>query len=279
MVTPTAVGLTLAFTSAFVTAFSHALLKNGDDKLAMRAWSCLLCGVITLPFALWTGPLPMHLFVLLAAFGLLGAIYQLVLVRSYQLSDFSTAYPVARGVVPMAMAFGGIVWLGDRVTVPEAGGILAITLGIVALALGKGMSRKGWGWAILAGVTTIGYSLLGARGVREATDPFSFIAWLFVFDAPLVPLFMLARVRGDMVRRLRASFRPAWPMTVMGLFSYGSITYAMRLAPVGPVSAIRETSVLIGLALAAIMLKERMDRWRVGAALLIAAGGSAIILG
>ncbi len=243
--TSQALGLSLAFASAFVTAFSHALLKNGDDKLAMRVWSCLLCGAVALPVALWAGPLPPRLFMLIAAFGVLGGIYQVVLVRSYQLSDFSTAYPVARGMVPLAMALGGVVLLGDRLTLFKTIGIFAVTLGVAAMALGKGMSRSGWGLAILAGVTTVGYSLIGATGIREAENPLGFIAWLFIFDAPLVPLFMLARARGDTIRRLRASFSQALPMTVAGLFSYSAITYAMRLAPLGPVSAIRETSVLI----------------------------------
>jgi drug/metabolite transporter (DMT)-like permease len=50
-------------------------------------------------------------------------------------------------------------------------------------------------------------------------------------------------------------------------------------APVGIVSAIRESSVLIALVLAALMLKERMDRWRIMAGLLIVAGAAFIILG
>ena len=63
----------------------------------------------------------------------------------------------------------------------------------------------------------------------------------------------------------------------MMLLSYGTVSYAMRIAPVGPVAAIRESSVLIGLVLAAVMLKERLDARRIAAGLLIVAGAVALV--
>jgi drug/metabolite transporter (DMT)-like permease len=70
-----------------------------------------------------------------------------------------------------------------------------------------------------------------------------------------------------------------WQSGVLTLISFATWSYAVRLAPVGIVSAIRESSVLIALVLAALMLKERLDQWRVAAGVLIVAGATAIILG
>jgi drug/metabolite transporter (DMT)-like permease len=275
----TAFGLALAFASALTSAFTHALLKSVDDKLAQRVWSCLVCAAAALPLIAWTGPLPERFWLLLAAFAVVSATNQIILVRSYEISDFSAAYPVARGVVPLATTIGGIVLLGDRLSVAALSGVVAITAGVLALALGKGMSRSGWIAAISTGITTIGYNLLAAHGIRDATDPINFLAWLYIFDAAILPIYLLARAGNQTVDRLRKSFRTGLPAGLSTLFSYSALTFAMRYAPVGAVSAIRESSVLIGLALAAVMLKERLDSWRIGAGLLIAAGAAAIVLG
>lgn len=275
----TAFGLALAFASALTSAFTHALLKSVDDKLAQRVWFCLVCAAAALPLIAWTGPLPERFWLLLAAFAVVSATNQIILVRSYEISDFSVAYPVARGVVPLATTIGGIVLLGDRLSVAALSGVVAITAGVLSLALGKGMSRSGWIAAISTGITTIGYNLLAAHGIRDATDPINFLAWLYIFDATILPLYLLARAGNQTVDRLRKSFRTGLPAGLSTLFSYSALTFAMRYAPVGAVSAIRECSVLIGLALAAVMLKERLDSWRIGAGLLIAAGAAAIVLG
>lgn len=272
-------GLALAGVSALSAALSHAYLKAGEDKLVVRVWSGLVCAALALPVALWAGNLPLNLWLLLASFALLSFINQLTLVVSYQISDFSHAYPVARGVVPLAMAILGIVYLGDKLSAAAMAGILAITLGILALALGKGMSRHGWAAAAFTGLTTIIYNLVAAQGMRQAEDVIAFLAWLFVTDGLLLPAYLLLRYRGTALPRLRLAWPVGWQAGLLTLVSFTTWSYAIRMAPVGMVSAIRESSVLIALVLAALMLKERLDRWRIAAGFLIVAGAVAIILG
>jgi drug/metabolite transporter (DMT)-like permease len=270
-------GLALAGVSAFAAALSHAFLKSGEDKLAVRSWSALLCAAIMLPVGLWAGGLPLHLWAMLGCFALLSFINQISLIASYRLSDFSHAYPVARGMVPLALAVVGVVWLGDRLTVAAASGIALITAGICALALGRGMSRSGWGAAIFTGLTTVVYTAVAAYGMREAANPLAFLAWLFVTDGVLLPAWLWWRGRGEARARLRAAWPIGWRSGLLTLLSFSTWSYAVRFAPVGVVSAIRESSVLIALVLAALMLNERMDRARVLAGLLIVAGAIAIV--
>jgi drug/metabolite transporter (DMT)-like permease len=274
-----AIGLLLASLSALSAAMSHAFLKAGEDKLSVRVWSSIICAVLALPVALWAGNLPLNLWLLLCGFALLSFINQLTLVISYELSDFSHAYPVARGIVPLAMAVLGVTYLGDTLTWSAMLGILAITMGIVSLALGRGMSRHGWGAAAFTGLTTIIYNLIAAQGMRAAEDVIAFLAWLFVTDGILLPAYMAMRFKGKAAPRLRLAWPMGWQSGLLTLVSFATWSYAVRLAPVGMVSAIRESSVLIALVLAAFMLKERMDRWRIMAGLLIVAGAAAIILG
>ena len=54
--------------------------------------------------------------------------------------------------------------------------------------------------------------------------------------------------------------------------SYGTVLWAMTLAPIAIVATLRETSVLFGAAIAVVMLKEPLRAVRVVAALLIVCG-------
>jgi uncharacterized membrane protein len=272
------IGLALAGASALSAATSHAFLKAGEDKLAVRVWSALVCAALALPVAFWAGNLSLNLWLLLGGFALLSFANQLTLVISYQLSDFSHAYPIARGVVPLAMAVLGVAYLGDRLTTPAMLGILLITMGILSLALGRGMSRNGWIAAAFTGLTTIIYNLVAAIGMREADDIMAFLAWLFVTDGILLPSYMALRFKGKAIPRMRSAWPVGWRSGLLTLVSFITWGYAVTMAPIGVVAAIRESSVLIALVLAAMMLKERMDRWRVAAGLLIVAGAIAIIL-
>lgn len=276
---PATLGLALAALSALLAAVSHVRLKASADRMAFRSWTCLICAGAALPVALWSGPLPRDLWALMTAFALFSYLSQLVLFRSYALSDFSLAYPAARGIVPLATALAGIAWLGDRLSLLSIGGIFAISAGIVSLALSRGMSRHGWGAAMLTGLMTIGYTMLTAKGMRQAIDPVNFLAWLYVADGVLMPASMLVQGRATFVARMRGSFRYGWPQGLITLVSYSALAMAMRMAPIGAVSAIRESSVLIALVLAWMMLKERIDQWRLLGGLLIVAGAVTIVLG
>jgi drug/metabolite transporter (DMT)-like permease len=56
------------------------------------------------------------------------------------------------------------------------------------------------------------------------------------------------------------------------LASYGIAIWAMTVAPIAIVAALRETSVLFGAAIAVVFLKEPLRASRIVAALMIVAG-------
>ena len=65
-----------------------------------------------------------------------------------------------------------------------------------------------------------------------------------------------------------------WSMAAgIGMFgAYGLVLAALRLAPAAPVAAVRETSVVMATALAAIFLHEHVSRGRALGAVLVCAG-------
>ena len=82
-----------------------------------------------------------------------------------------------------------------------------------------------------------------------------------------------------LIRRGPASVAPmlkTWPVGLFGgslqLLSYGIVIWAMTLAPIALVAALRETSVLFGALIAVLFLKESLRPARIIAALMIVCG-------
>jgi drug/metabolite transporter (DMT)-like permease len=69
------------------------------------------------------------------------------------------------------------------------------------------------------------------------------------------------------------------PPTSCTLGSYALALWAMTKAPIAPVAALRETSILFGMAIAALVLKERFGWSRTLAAVTIALGTITLRLG
>jgi len=80
-------------------------------------------------------------------------------------------------------------------------------------------------------------------------------------------------------RALAAELRPATVVAGLGMFgAYALALAALARAAAAPVAAVRESSVVIATALAAVVLHERVGRRRWAGAVLVVAGVAAIAL-
>jgi drug/metabolite transporter (DMT)-like permease len=202
-----------------------------------------------------------------------------VLIYSYSVSDFSVAYPLARGISPLFTALLGIFFLDDSLGALTLIGIAVVSVGIVSVARGKSINPYGFAAAVVTGLLTTTYSLVDAKGVRLAPNALTFIAWFYLADSVSMPLILLSREKGNTVVALAAEVRTGIFAGIMTFFSFVPALLAFRLAPAGTVAAIRETSVIIGLALSVTFLKEIVDARRLAGAMLVTTGTLAIIAG
>jgi uncharacterized membrane protein len=76
--------------------------------------------------------------------------------------------------------------------------------------------------------------------------------------------------------RARPLLLPVGGVSTLG--SYGIALWAMTLAPVAAIAALRESSILFATAIAALVLREHVGRGRLLAAGLIACGAIAMRL-
>lgn len=268
----------LMIASGSIHAVVNAIVKGGKDKMASRAMTDGSAAIILLP-ALLLVPLPHGAWTWLMATALVHALYLYALIRAYQVSDFSSAYPVLRGTAPLVTAGVTLGLLGDHVSTTSIAGIALIGISMFVLAIGRHLSRAGFGWAVLTGFTIAAYTVIDAAGVRAAPTPFSYIAWMFVtMGLVIVGLFAIL-TRGTLFASMRQQWRPGAIAGVLSILTYGLALYALSIGPTAPLAALREMGMVTALIIAVVFLKERVTAGRGVAVLGILAGAALILKG
>jgi drug/metabolite transporter (DMT)-like permease len=175
--------LVLILVSAVVHAVVNVLTKRADDKYAMRLLIGVFSAVLVAPLLFFV-PLPKGAAVwLLIATAFVHAIYELLLVKSYESAAFSAVYPVARGTGPLFTALGAILLLHERAPPIELAGIVLVCGGVIAIGVSHRASEgatKGLLYALGTGLTIGIYTLIDASGVRAVAMPFTYVLWFFV---------------------------------------------------------------------------------------------------
>jgi len=263
----------LVLFAALLHASWNALLKGGED----RFWSMTIMGVATaltcaiiLPFL----PLPRAAsWPCILASSLLHVGYNAFLIRAYRSGEFGAAYPVARGSSPLLVTVGAALAAHELPTVRAMAGILLVSGGIVSMAFrGRRLPESGIFYALGTGFFIAAYSVTDGIGGRLSGNAVSYTMWMcLLWGVTAIPFYRAWR--GDW-RLWRGTFRTGTAALggVVSLVAYGIVIFAMTRAPMGTVSALRETSVLFAVLLGRIFFAEQLTARRIGSALVIAAG-------
>ena len=262
----------LVILSAIAHAVWNALVKSAGDRMltmvAIRTTGMLL-GLIALPFVEWPAPASWKW---LAVTAVVMFAYYALLVRSYGVGDMSVVYPLARGLAPVLTTIAAFLAIGESLGPGQVMAVVLISLGIMALSFGAGASRAVIGLAVATGVSVATYSFFAGLGVRSAGTILGFQACLEIVTG-FGTFCYAALVRGpDLLayaRRHGGIGLFAGTVSVAGFLAYLA---AARSLPLGPVSAVRETSVIFGAVLGTFVLKEGFGPRRLAAALLVTAG-------
>ena len=261
--------------AAFLHALWNALIKLGLSKLTSMLILTLVQGAMGCAIAL-TRPFPEpQVWLWLLASGVFHAAYKLFLAFAYEQGDLSRVYPIARGAAPMVVLLISALFLSDVIAVWEFAGIAILGSGILLMARGvfsSGESRKLVPLELGSAMATAGYSLVDGLGARVSGDAVAYVGWLFTLDALFFTPICVA-LRGPSV--LKAN-RRAWMVgSVAAAASYSAYAiavWAMTVAPIALVAALRETSILFAVLIGWLVFGERMDHQKMLAAGLIVAG-------
>lgn len=266
-----AVFLAVLFAAALHAGW-NALVKTGLDRFSSILFLGLVQGGLALVLLPFFGLPPPRAWPWVLAGSALHSGYKLALIRPYGHGDLSQVYPLSRGTAPLIVAVAGALFLGETMDMARTAAVVAIAGGIMLMAGRGGLTRTGLFWALVTAGFTAAYTLADGVGARVAGSASAFILTMIFLDGLIMLAWGLA-ARGP---RGMAAMLPAWRPGVaagaMSLGAYWIAIWAFTQAPLAMVAALRETSVLFAMLIAATALKERLTARRWAAAALILAG-------
>ncbi len=167
--------------------------------------------------------------------------------------------------------------VSERLGLAGWSGIILLVAGVMLLSLRGGreltrLNHKAVRFALFTAVTICAYSVVDGVGARRAGSANAYSVALFVGMGPVMVIYALASRGREVIPAMRRHWRLGLAGGTLQLGSYGIAIWAMTVAPIAIVAALRETSVLFGALIAIIILKEPLRASRVAAALLIVAG-------
>ena len=267
----------LALAAAVLHASWNLWVKQSGDRW-IALWGQMTAGgfvcAVILIFTGW--PSNLAWWPVLTS-GVIHVVYIGVLARAYTIGDFSVTYPIARGAGALLAAIGGVLFLNDHFTALSVFGIVIAIAGILLLA-GKADASHVKA-ALLVSLTIGAYSVVDGHGSR-VTGGNLYPLVLFVATAVSTTIAGIAMGRTrDMVTAMRSRAHLFALAGSASALTYWMVLIAMQQAPVGYVTALRESSVVIVALVGTRYLGESDMRRRVVAALVVVAGLAVLIAG
>lgn len=266
----------LMLASGAIHATVNAVVKAGGDKMSSRALVDGSSALLVLPLAVFV-PFPHAALGWLLASTVIHLVYLICLVKAFEVADMSAVYPIMRGSAPMIAALVAVLVFTEPISWAVAGGIGLVCVGTIAVAWWHSPGLKALSWALATGAMVALYTVVDAQGVRAAPSVPSYFAWVFLALGGSIAL-AFALWRGPVfLATARDQWKPGVIAGALSLVSYGLALWAYRLGDVPRLAALRETSILFGVAIAIIFLKERVRPARLGGAALIAIGAAVLV--
>jgi drug/metabolite transporter (DMT)-like permease len=271
----------LVFGAVLAAAACHAgwnaLLKMKLEPAIATALVAVASGIVAVPAVLATGLPDAAAWPYLIASVLIHVGYYLTLAEAYRFGDLGQVYPIARGAAPLMTAALATLWLGEVLGVYGWAGVILLALGILLLALRGGRPARQFdarsvGFALLTSLTITAYTLVDGTGARLAGTSGAYTAWLFLLSGAVMTAYGYMRVGRPLTQHFAANWQMAIAGAVLSTAAYAIAIWAMTVAPIALVAALRETSVLFGALFATLLLREPWLAARIAAAGIVLAG-------
>jgi drug/metabolite transporter (DMT)-like permease len=269
----------VVFVAVLAAAACHAgwnaVIKGGGDPLLTTAIVTICAGIVGLLLVPFVGLPNQEAWPWVAASVAVHAFYFGALIEAYRYGDLGQIYPIARGSAPLMTAAATTAIVGERIGVAGWGGVVLLTAGVLLISLRGDLARfnrQGVGFALLTAVTICLYTIVDGIGARVSGHPNAYTAALFIGCSVVMLAYVVVRRGVHALALLGPQLSVGLAGGAMQLVSYGVAIWAMTVAPIAIVAALRETSVLFGALIAVVVLKEPVSPARAFAALLIVGG-------
>ncbi|MDB5996642.1 MAG: Permease of the drug/metabolite transporter superfamily [Pseudomonas sp.] len=274
---PTHIILLVLF-AALLHAGWNALLRGGADRLWSMTVMCVAVAIVSTTAVVFLEPPAPASWFYAGLSAVLHVGYNLFLVRSYKVGDLGQTYPISRGSSPVLITLCASFFAGETVGAASMLGIALVSGGIISLAFkGRKLAVPSLPYALGTGCFIAAYSVVDGIGARLSGAPMAYTAWMCAMWGLLMPPVYIALRDARSLFTPRPGFMTAFMGGLVSLLAYGIVIYAMTGAPMGAVSALRETSVLFAALIGYFFLGETLTVRKVLACVVIALG--TIIIG
>lgn len=271
--------------AAFLHAGWNYLAKKSRDKLVFIWWFLLVAMVCYLPMFLFFFPGQVISglgWICIAATGILHFLYFWFLGRAYEQGDLSLVYPISRGSGPLLVPVLAVLFLQEQLSLLGGGGIALIIAGIYVihlqsfsprsiaepfLALREGATL----WALCTGGSIALYSLVDKVGVQEVPPPVYIYLLVAITWALLTPVVLRTR-HGQILGEWMENRGTILIVGVLVLGTYLMVLFALQLAKVSYVAAVREVGIVFSVIYGICWLGERHGLQKLLGGVFIASG-------
>lgn len=266
----------LVLFAAFLHALWNALVKvDGDGISSMAMIVTVQAAISLLLLAFVPFPHPAGWPFLLGA-AILHTGYRLFLVESYRFGDLGRVYPIARGSSPLIVVVLAMVFAGETVDHQSLTAISVISIGIMSLSLTRGLDRMRDMRAVILALATGSfaavYTIVDGLGARHAGSASAYMIWVSLLDAVAYLPVAWTWKRGTLWISSKRRWGAGTIAGVTGFIAYWLVVWALTLAPMALVSALRATSIGFALVFGVVFLKEPLTALRSASAIAIATG-------
>lgn len=281
----TKLSLFLILISAIIHPLWNILLKRGEDKVIFY-FHIHLVFTVFFSFILFIFPvrqININGWFLIILSSLMHFFYQIFLCRTYELGDISLTYPIVRSS-PIFVAILGLIFLNELPSAIALLGIVMIIIGAQIINLEKfsiseffkplkKQNRIILVFAALTALFSAFYSIIDKKGVLDI-NPILFFYLFFAFSGLFFGIYGLffKEKRKNFMRILIQDKHKIILASILEFTSYILILYAFRLSKVAYVVALRQLSVIFGVAFSTYFLKEKYTGVRAVASVIIFIG-------
>ena len=279
----------LSFLLVVVSAMAHGswnfLLKQAGDKDAFLGLSKIVEPILFLgPFIFMIfryGP-GYHVFIFIGVAALLSVANYFLLANAYKRLDLALAYPISRSST-LFLPFLAYLFFGEVIDTLGWASVLAVSAGVLVIQQKsstqlvdvKESAAGRWGilCAVTAAFTVALYTLWGRAAVMHM-HPFVYM-YLYTLATTIYFIPVLGRMqRKIVVEEWRLNKWNIIYVAFLNTFSYVLMLLALSMSKVAYVGALRQFSLVFGVALGWLFLKEKLSRYRIIGLCCIVVGAS-----
>jgi drug/metabolite transporter (DMT)-like permease len=297
--------LLLVTVSAFTHAFWNFLGKQRNPPAAFFLMASLAAIVIFSPVLFFFGKglliIPPVVWGFIAITGGVQAVYYIFLAAAYRTGDLSLAYPLARAMPVVFVAFVSVILgRGSQIHPLVYVGFVGVSFGCILLPMPRlgdinlrHFRRKWVLFALLASFCITAYTLLDDQSLRLLRllpdSGLSNLGWSLLFlelESISICIFLSTFLlvwkpeRGALLQASVGDWRSAALMGAIITGTYGLVLLAMAyVSNVSYVSAFRQLSIPIGAALGILIRKEAASPPKLAGIALVVLGLTLTALG